>query len=93
MSIRTFTYPAPSASLPAGASTSANQTLEIAELVKLNGKTAAGLVPEKFDEQVLTYVGATTKIATVTYKLATVTVATLTLSYDGSDRLTGVVKT
>jgi hypothetical protein len=93
MAIRTFTYPAPSAGLPSGAATSSNQTLEISELVKLNGKTAAGLVPEKFDEQVITYVGATTDISTVTYKLATITVATLTMSYDGSNRLTGVVRT
>lgn len=78
--------------LPTGAATSANQTTEITALNLFSGKTAAGFVPEKFDETVLTYVGATTNIDTVTYKLATVTVATLTLTYDGSDRLTGVVK-
>lgn len=52
------------------------------------------LVPESYDEIDLTYTTpSSTDIATVTYKLATVTVATLTLSYDGNDRLTTVVKT
>lgn len=85
---------------PVGGATAANQVLEIAELTTidntiqaLSDKSAAGLVPEAFDEQVITYVGATTDISTVTYKLATVTVATLTMSYDGSNRLIGVVKT
>lgn len=50
------------------------------------------LVPEAYDEVITTYVGATTKINTVVYKLATVTVGTLTFSYDGSDRLIGVVR-
>jgi hypothetical protein len=71
--------------LPTGASTSALQTA-------LNNKTAAGLVVSEHDEIVTTYVGATTRINTVVYKLATVTVATLTMSYDGSDRLVGVVR-
>jgi hypothetical protein len=74
------------ASLPTGASTSALQTA-------LNNKTAAGLVVSGHDEIVTTYVGATTKINTVVYKLSAITVATLTLSYDGSDRLIGVVRT
>jgi hypothetical protein len=50
------------------------------------------LVPVNFDELVISYVGATTDISTVVYKLATATVATVTLSYDGSNRLTGVVR-
>lgn len=50
------------------------------------------LVPESYDEVVTTYVGATTRINTVVYKLATVTVGTLTFSYDGSDRLSSVVR-
>lgn len=64
-----------------------------ATLLAFSNKTAAGFVPEAFDETVMTYVGATTDISTVTYKLATVTVAVLTMSYDGSNRLIGVVKT
>lgn len=50
------------------------------------------LVPVNFDELVISYVGATTDISTVVYKLATATVATVTLSYDGSNRLIGVVR-
>lgn len=79
--------------LPTGAATSANQTTEIAAINSFADKTGAGFVPEAFDETAITYVGATTRINTVTYKLATATVAVLTMSYDGSDRLSGVVKT
>ena len=50
------------------------------------------LVPVNFDEIVVSYVGSTTDISSVVYKLATVTVATITLSYDGSNRLVGVVR-
>lgn len=48
-----------------------------------------------YDEIVLTYVSAGNgagEIETVTYKLATVTQATLTLSYDANNKLSGVVK-
>jgi hypothetical protein len=55
-------------------------------------KQAATLITQPHDQIVTTYVGATTKINTVVYKLATVTVATLTMSYDGSDRLIDVVR-
>lgn len=54
---------------------------------------AGNLVPVAYDELVITYVGATTDISTVVYKQSSVTVATLTLSYDGSNRLVGVVRT
>ncbi len=89
------TQPVSAASLPlpTGASTSANQTTEIAAINSFAGKTAAGFVPEAFDETDLTYVGATDAIDTVTYKLLGSTVATLTFSYDGSNRLSTVVKT
>lgn len=82
----TFAVSAASLPLPTGAATEAT-------LSAFSTKSQAGLVPEAFDEQVITYVGATDRISTVVYKLATVTVATLTMSYDGSDRLDGVVKT
>lgn len=72
--------------LPTGAATSALQTA-------LNNKTASAFINSPFDEAVITYVGATTNIATVTYKLASVTVNTLTMSYDGSNRLIDVIKT
>jgi len=51
--------------------------------------TLTGLSIPPHDEIVLGYTGA--DLTSVTYKLATVTVATLTLSYTGAD-LTGVVK-
>jgi len=41
---------------------------------------------------ILTYVGATTNISTVTFKSSGTTVATLTLTYDGSSRLIDVTR-
>jgi len=62
----------------------------------LKVKTIAGtLVTEPFDEVILTYVAAgdgAGEIETVTYKNASVTVATLTLGYDSEDRLISVVR-
>lgn len=88
-----------SSSLPTGAATSANQTTANASLANiesdldnLNARLAGNLVPETFDEVVLTYIGSTDRINTVVYKLSTVVVATLTLTYDGSDRLSGVLR-
>lgn len=49
-----------------------------------------GLSIPEHDEIVLSYTGS--NLTGVVYKLATVVVATLTLSYDGSDNLIGVVK-
>jgi hypothetical protein len=72
--------------LPSGAATEST-------LSAFATKSASAAVTEAFDEQVIAYVGATTDINTVTYKLAGTTVATLTMSYDGSNRLVGVVKT
>jgi hypothetical protein len=74
--------------LPTGAATSANQT---SVLDRLSGS----LVPAAYDEIDLTYVASGAgvgQIETAVYKLASATVATLTLSYDGSDRLSSVVK-
>lgn len=59
----------------------------------------AGLVPDAFDYIALTYVAAgngTGEIYTVTFKTGGsggTTVATLTLAYDASDRLSSVTKT
>lgn len=75
--------------LPTGAATEAT-------LSAFSGKSAGALVPVAFDYIALTYVGATTDINTVVYKTGGAggaTVATLTLGYDGSDRLTSVTKT
>jgi len=55
----------------------------------------SGLTPVEHDELVLTYVAAGNgagEVETVTYKLATVTQATLTLTYDTSDRVINVVR-
>jgi hypothetical protein len=76
---------------------------ESAEALKVTGSSSSSevivansLVPEEYDEVELTYVAPGNdgegQIATAVYKLATVTVATLTLSYDSQDRLVGVVR-
>lgn len=77
-----------SSALPAGAATEAS-------LSAMSDKTAAALVPEAFDYQLITYVGATSAIDQVVYKLGGsggTTVATLTMAYDGSSRLSTVTK-
>jgi len=56
----------------------------------VKARIANSLVTESYDEIALTYDG--TKLSTVVYKLASATVATLTLSYSGTT-LTGVTKT
>lgn len=63
-----------------------------ATLSTFSSKTASGMVTVPFDEQVIAYVGLTADIDTVTYKNVGVTVATVSLSYDGQGRLTGVVR-
>lgn len=50
------------------------------------------LVPESYDEIVLTYDGSS-NIETVTYYANAVQIALLTLAYDGSNRLTSVIRT
>lgn len=69
-----------------------NTGLTDAELraVPVGVENLAQLVPEQYDELVLSYTGE--NITGVVYKNATVTVATLTLSYT-SGKLTGVVRT
>lgn len=78
-----------------GLATSNLQQLQLTELQDINSKSAAALVPEQHDYIALSYVGATTNIQTVTYKQggpSGTTVATLTLVYDGFDRLTSVTR-
>lgn len=73
--------------LPTGASTSANQT---SILTRLSGS----LVPAAYDQIDLTYVpsgNGVGEVATAVYKLATVTVKTLTLSYNSDNKLSSVV--
>lgn len=62
------------------------------KLNEIKSKIGAVLITEPFDNIQITYVGITTNINTVTYKLGITTVATLTLGYDGSDRLTSVTR-
>lgn len=62
-------------------------------LSALSSKVPSGLVNVPFDEMVVDYVlsgNGVGEIQTVTYKLATATVATVSLSYDVQNRLTGV---
>ncbi len=61
-------------------------------LSSIQNKIGSTLVTEPYDNIELAYVGITTKIDTVTYKLGITTVATLTMVYDGSDRLTSVTR-
>ena len=56
----------------------------------------SGLVPREYDQIDLTYVpsgNGVGEVQTAVYKLATVTQATLTLTYDSSNRLSSVVRT
>lgn len=56
---------------------------------------AAGLVPESYDQITVTYVASGNgagEIETVTYSKDASTVATLTLSYNSDNKLTGVVR-
>lgn len=53
------------------------------------------LVPETFDSMDLTYVAAGNgvgEIHTVTYKSGATTIATLTLTYDASNRISNVTR-
>lgn len=71
--------------------TSENQLTEIGVL-----ESIAGFNIPANDEIVLTYVvsgNGVGEVETVVYKLATVTLATLTLSYDSNNNLVGVIKT
>lgn len=61
----------------------------------LQTQSMGSLVPEPYDELVLTYVtvgNGLGEIETVTYKKDGSTVATITLGYDGSDKLISVVR-
>jgi hypothetical protein len=89
---QTLPVSAASLPLPTGAATSALQTTGNSAISSFSAKTGASMVAVAHDEVVVTYVSTSNRISTVVYKLATATVATLTFSYDGSDRLTGVVR-
>lgn len=81
--------------LPTGAATEVTVSASDSKLSDLNARLGGSLAPVEHDELEITYVTAGNgigEIETVIYKLATATVATLTLSYDASNRLIGVVK-
>lgn len=84
--------------VPAGSATAANQVLEIAQLTDIDAVLRARLTgsftPTAFDEVDLTYVpsgAGVGQVQTAIYKLAGSTVKTLTITYDGSDRIATVV--
>jgi hypothetical protein len=61
-----------------------------------NGDFINPFIPDNYDEIALTYVASGNgegNIETVTYKLNDSTIATLTLSYDANNKLSGVSKT
>ena len=89
---QTIPISATSLPLPTGAATSSLQTTGNTAISTFSAKSAASMVAVAHDEVVLSYVGTSNRISSVVYKLATSTVATLTFSYDGSNRLTGVVR-
>lgn len=67
-----------------------------ADTTSLVEKLGSAQVTEKHDYIELAYVGSTTDISSVVYKdggASGTTVATLTLAYDGSNRLTSITKT
>ncbi len=67
-----------------------------ATLAAFSAKTASGIVSEDFDYQSISYVGATTDVSSVVYKLGGsggTTVATVSYGYDGSNRVTSITKT
>jgi hypothetical protein len=88
--LRATAVPTSVASLPLPTGAATESTLST-----LSAKSPSGLVTAAHDYQALTYVGATTQIDTITYKLggaAGTVVATVTMGYDGSNRLTSVTK-
>jgi hypothetical protein len=85
--------------LPTDAATAAKQDTGNTSLGTIDTNIAArlsgALVPKAYDEINLTYItigNGIGQVGTAVYKLASATQATLTLSYDSSDRLSSVVK-
>ena len=74
-------------------STSGSLSVAIASDQTVNTLNKSQLIPALYDQVVTTYVGSTTDINTIVYKQSGVTVATLTMTYDGSSRLTDITRT
>lgn len=76
--------------LPTGAATSANQDIEIGHLENL-----VGFEIPPYDEIDITYVAVGNgvgEIETVVYSMSSTPVATLTLSYDGDNKLSNIIR-
>ena len=91
-----FIYP-PTAAASGGA-TELTLDAVLTQLEDLNARVAGSLVPETFDYLAITYVASGNgvgEIETVVYKTGGAggaTVATLTLAYDGSNRLSSTTR-
>ena len=92
----TFIYP----QLPASSGGATEVTLDavLTQVQEINARVGGNLVPETFDYVALTYVAAGNgagEIETVVYKTGGsggTTVATLTLAYNGDNKLTSVTR-
>jgi hypothetical protein len=80
----------PTADLPIGAATEANQDISNASLSSINTKMDYGLVPFAYDSVTMTYTSG--NLTGVVYKVGLATVATLTIGYTGND-ITSVTRT
>jgi hypothetical protein len=98
--LRASAVPVSAASLPlpTGAATEATLSAVQSAVDNLDARVAGSLVPEEFDYQDISYVGAGNgagEVFQVVYKLGGsggTTVATLTLAYDSSNRVTSVTR-
>lgn len=82
-----------SSALPSGAATEATLATRASEAT-IAARLTGSLVPAAYDEIDLTYVPSgpgSGQIQTAVYKLAASTVKTITITYDGSDRIDTVV--
>jgi len=95
--LRASAVPVYAASLPLPTGAATETTLAAVQYAAdaLNARTAGSLTPVEFDEQAITFLLAGNGIggiSPVVNKLATVPVATLTMSYDANDRLSGELR-
>ena len=92
------TYIYPQTAAASGGATEATLDLLLTQVEEINARVGGSFVAEAFDYIALTYVpsgNGVGEIQTAVYKTggaAGTTVATLTLAYDGSNRLSSVTK-
>jgi hypothetical protein len=65
--------------------------LEALQNISLNVKTSGASFPVDYDSITITYVPDTNLVSTAVFKLGVTAVKTLTLNYDGSNRLLAAV--